>query len=328
MTRPLPRAALLVAVAAALLAPQATPTLSAAAPRPARVVEGSDGYLFIAQDWTVACQDTGQARRVATAARDLAAALEAGGREAVVVVGPDKSTVVARAVPRVVPDRTCGAASRAALWRELARTAGPAFLDLRPALAATDRRVRTYWRKDTHWTPTGGAVYARALAERLDPALAARLTTQTTTHRRAGDLARVLGRPQAEAVHGFRLVNPGVQVEELAPVDIGMGQPARRTRATPVGPGARVLPGRTVLVGDSFDAVALEQLAPLFEETLSFWPGGRDSSLPTVFRQLQGADRVVVETVERFGQRFRMFDAAAVRAARALPPRTRARPGA
>ena len=63
------------------------------------------------------------------------------------------------------------------------------------------------------------------------------------------------------------------------------------------------------------------QLAPLLEETVSFWPGGPDSSLPTVFRQLRDADRVAVETVERFGQRFRMFDAAAVRAARALPPR-------
>ncbi|MCW2614259.1 MAG: hypothetical protein JWN08_1253, partial [Frankiales bacterium] len=39
----------------------------------ARVVRGTDSHLFIAQDWTVACQDAGRGLRVATAARDLAA---------------------------------------------------------------------------------------------------------------------------------------------------------------------------------------------------------------------------------------------------------------
>ena len=83
-----------------------------------------------------------------------------------------------------------------------------------------------------------------------------------------------------------------------------------------------MLPGRTVLVGDSFDDVAVEQLAPLFEEALFFWPGSVGSSLPTISAQLVGADRVVLETVERFAQRFRMFDPEAVAAVRALPPRS------
>lgn len=285
-----------------------------------RVVEGSDGNLFIAQDWTVPCQDAGQAGRVAAAVRDLGAAFTAGGREAVVTVAPDKSTVRAREAPRVAPVRACGDAARAALWGALA-SAGPVFLDLRPDLLEADERLPTYWRTDTHWTPTGGAVYARALAGHLDPTLADRLTTRPQTQRRDGDLARAVGRPDDERVRGQRLVNPGVRVEELPRPDIGMGQPARRTRATRVQPGARVLPGRTVLVGDSFDDVAVEQLAPLFEEALFFWPGGNDSSLPTISAQLVGADRVVLETVERFAQRFRMFDPEAVEAVRRLPPR-------
>ncbi|MCW2606110.1 MAG: hypothetical protein JWO60_803, partial [Frankiales bacterium] len=217
-----------------------------------------------------------------------------------------------------LPDAACAAASREAAWRAL--TPGPDFLDLRPALRAADRSVQTYWRKDTHWTPSGGAVYARALAERLDPGLARRLRTAPVTWSRPGDLARVLGRDDAESVPGVQLVNPGVRVEELPSQDIGMGQPARRTRAV-VSPGGRVLPGLTVFVGDSFDAVAVEQLAPLFEETLFFWPGLQDSSLPTIVPQLARGDRVVVETVERFTQRFRMFDDDALAAVRALPRR-------
>ncbi|MCW2778946.1 MAG: hypothetical protein JWN17_2671, partial [Frankiales bacterium] len=297
-----------------------TPTTTPAAPTPPpsgnpRVVQGGARYLFIAQDWTVPCQDTGQAVRVARNARALAAALEQGGRPAVVTIGPDKSTVVARQVPATVPEQRCAEASRAAVWRELTRSAGPSFLDLRPALTTADRSVQTYWRKDTHWTPSAGAVYARALAQRFDPALAARLTTRSGTATRHGDLARVLSRDDAETVRTRELVNPDVRVEELPRQDIGMGQGARRTRAVP-GPTGRVVPGLTVLVGDSFDDTAVEQLAPLFEQALFFWPGLQNSSLPTIMKQVARADRVVVETVERFDQRYRMFDDAAVQAAR------------
>ncbi|MCU1693615.1 MAG: hypothetical protein JWM64_2706 [Frankiales bacterium] len=318
MTPRLRAAAVAVGLAVAVLAPLTRD--AGAASDSGRVVEGSDRYLYIAQDWTVACQDRGRARHVAGNVAALAAALQAGGREVVVVVGPDKSTTVDEHVPARPPEQACAGASRAALWQELTARGGPSFLDLRPALREADRDVQTYWRKDTHWTPTAGTVYARQLARRLDPVLALRLQTRPATYSRHGDLARVLGRDDAETVQGLQLINPGVRVQELSRADIGMGQPARRTRAV-VSPGGRVLAGRTVLVGDSFDDTALEQLAPLFEETLAFWPGLHDSSMPTIMAQLRTADRVVVETVERFGQRYRMFDDEAVRAARRLPRR-------
>lgn len=284
------------------------------------MVVGSDRWLFIAQDWTVACQDRGQAVRVGRAARDLARALEAGGREAVVTVGPDKSTPYARHVPATAPRRACGEASRAAVWRELTTTARTGFLDLRPALATASRRTQTYWRKDTHWTPTGGAVYARELARRFDPALAARLRTRPATHAQDGDLARVLQEPEAETVRGEQLVNPGVTVLELPYTPVGTTHPARRT-VTVRQPGARVLPGRTLLLGDSFNGTALEQLAPLFEEAVFVYPGERGSDVAPVAVQVQLADRVVVEVVERFVQRYRMFEPDAVAAVRAVPPR-------
>ncbi len=299
-------------------APLSAPTgpLRDASPNP-RVVEGADGYLFVAQDWTVACQDSGQAARVGRNAQALARAVRASGRDVVVTVGPDKSSILSPALPSTLPRQDCGTASRAAAW--VALTAGPDFLDLRPALRAADRSVPVYWRKDTHWTPSGGAVYARALAERFDPALARRLQTVPASWSRAGDLARVLGRDDAETVDGVQLVNPGVRVQELPGAEIGMGRPARHTRAVVSGSG-RVLPGLTVLVGDSFDDVAVEQLAPLFHEALFFWPGLQDSSLPTIVPQLAHGNRVVVETVERFAQRFRLFDDEAVAAVARMEP--------
>lgn len=292
----------------------------ASAPGSARVVVGSGGWLFIAQDWTVACQDAGRARPVATAVRDLAAALAAGGRRTVVTVGPDKSTPLAARVPAGVTKKACGDASRAALWRELGSTAGPAFLDLRPSLRLATAQAQTYWRNDTHWTPTAGAVYARELARRLDPALVPRLQATTRTYTRSGDLARVLGRPAAESVVALQVVNPGVRVRELPQEDIGLAVPARHTTAV-LQPGARVVPGRTVFVGDSFDDTALEQLAPLFADAVFFWPGDDPADVPTVVRLLRDADTVVLETVERFAQRSTVLTQAAVGEARRLPPR-------
>ncbi|MCW2778018.1 MAG: hypothetical protein JWN17_1743 [Frankiales bacterium] len=299
----------------------AGPTSAAPSARDrARVAVGADGYLYIAQDWTVACQDRGQAARVGAAARDLTEALRTSGRQVVVVLGPNKSTTVARHVPAAAPARDCGDAARAAVWRALTTTARSGFLDLRPALATADRQVQTYWRKDTHWTPTGGAVYARQLARRLDPQLAKGLTTRPVTYTRDGDLAQVLQQPSHETVRGLQLVNPGVTVQELPYTDVGTEHPARRTVAL-AAPGARVVPGRTLLIGDSFDSTALEQLAPLFAQTEFLYPGESGSDIAPVVRQVEQADTVVIEVVERFAERYRMFDPDAVAAVQAVPPR-------
>ncbi len=283
-------------------------------------MRGTDGYLFIAQDWTVACQDSGQSERVASAVHDLAAALRAGGHRAVVTVAPDKSTPHARRVPASAPRKECGDASRAALWRALTTKGGPDLLDLRPALADADRVRQTYWRKDTHWSPNGAAVYARRLAARLDPALARGLTSMPARWSRDGDLARVLDEPEGETVTGEQIVNPGVRVVELPYTDVGTEHPARRTVAF-AGPTSRVIPGRTLFIGDSFNGTALEQLAPLFAETVFLYPGEQGSDIDPVAAQIEQADLVVVEVVERFAQRYRMFDRDAVDAVQAAAPR-------
>ncbi len=310
-------------VPAALLALLAVvPARAADAPTPPpKVVVGSGGWLYISQDWRVACQDAGNDRRVAEAASALVSALERGGRRAVVVVGPDKSTVVRSPLPATgVPDRACGDAARARAWSALSRSRG--FLDLRPALASASRgTLPTYWRKDTHWTPTGGAVFARALAERLDPALGRRVALRPGTYSRDGDLARDLGLPSGETVRGAQLVNPYVTGVDEGYWLVGMPQAALVSR-TVVQPGGRVVPGRTVVLGDSFTGTAYASLRPLFEEGVYFHPGyGRDDLGP-VLAQLVNADTVVVEVVERFDQRYRMFEADAVEAVRALPPRS------
>lgn len=318
MRSPLPRRALVAVLGLALLV-GAVP--ASAAGDPSRVVRGSDGWLFIAQDWSVPCQYRGQAAATAARAKGFVDAVQASGRDATFLLGPDKGTARRGNVPATAPERACGETEKAAVWRELQARLGPDLLDLRRPLAAAGARWQTYWRQDTHWTPTAGTVYAREVAARLDLVLARRLRLEPAEFTRRGDLADVLGIPGSERVTGVRLVNPGVRVTELPRGDRGIGQGARQFTATPTVETARVVPGRTLFLGDSFDGTVVTQLAPLFEHSTFLWPDGRTTPQQLLDR-IALADRVVVERVERFSATWRPYDADVVRALRALPRRS------
>ena len=290
-----------VLATAALLTGTAAAAPSAADRR--RVVVGTDGYLFIAQDWTAPCQTAARATEAGRQMGRVATALRASGRGVTLLIAPDKSTVrTGNVVAGRVPDKACADRAKAALWAAAAQDAD--LLDLRRPLSAAGSRWQTYWRKDTHWTPTASGVYGKQLAKRLDPLLPSLLQDQTTTFRRTGDLARVLQQPDGETVQGLRLVNPGVSVRELARRDVGFVSMVRTTTATPA-PFGRVVPGTTVFVGDSMDDVSVEQLAPLFAKAVFVWVLPNEPLGP-VLAELQDADRVVVETVERFAANSRL----------------------
>lgn len=311
------RSRTVVGVAAALVC-AVLGTSAGAAPSPQaskRVVVGTDGYLFSSQDWTVPCQDAATTVDTAQLLVELGDALRDSGRRAVVTVGPDKSTVMTGQVPAQVPVKECHASQHSAYWGTA--TSSPQFLDLRRPLQQAARTQQVYYRKDTHWSHNGDAVYARSLAQRFDPVLALALRTRTTTGTVKGDLASVLGLPAHETVQGQSVLNPRVAVQELPERDIGLIVPVKTFRAT-AALGGRVLPGRTVFVGDSFTAVALGQLAQLSEETVFVWT---DNSAPLqpMLDEIAKGDRVVVEVVERLSTRFRMFRPDVVEGARRLP---------
>lgn len=320
------RSRAVVGVALALVCAALGTTAGAAAgPKTStRVVVGSDGYLFSAQDWTVPCQDAPTAVQTARLLVELGDGLRDSGRHAVVTVGPDKSTVMTSHVPAAVPARECHASQHSAFWGTA--TSSPQFLDLRRPLQQAGQRTQVYYRKDTHWSHDGDAVYARALAQRFDPVLALALRTRTTTGTVRGDLASVLGLPAHETVQGQSVLNPRVAVQELPQRSIGLVVPVRTFRAT-AALGGRVLPGRTVFVGDSFTAVALHQLAQLSQETVFVWT---DNSAPLqpMLDEMATGDRVVIEVVERLSTRFRMFRPDVVEGVRRLPWRVVPQPAA
>lgn len=311
--------ALLCTALGGTVASAATP--SAAARK--QVVIGSDGYLFSSQDWRVPCQDAATSPASAQALVDVAAALKASGRTPVVLLGPDKSTILTGNLPATLPDKACHAAQHAAFWKKA--TSSPAFLDLRAPLQDAAKTRQVYYRKDTHFAHGGDTVYTRTLLRRLDPVLALQQASTPQPGTVRGDLATVLGIPPYETVTEGSNVNPGVRVTENPERKIGLIVPVRSFSATPTVATGRVLPGRTVFVGDSFTAVALSQLAQLSQETVFVWTDSTAPLQPMLDEIAQG-DRVVIEVVERFSTRYRMFRPDVVQGLRSLPPRRPALP--
>ena len=190
------------------------------------------------------------------------------------------------------------------------------MLDLRGPLRDASAGEQTYWRLDTHWSPTGASVYGREVAARFDPSMTLAAGTERGTYRRAGDLADTLGRPETEEISALTTTNTGVGFHELPQRNVGLRNLVRHTVAD-VRPGGRVVPGRTVFVGDSMTAIGVEQLAPFYEDAVYVWAIPGDPLQP-VLDALEPADRVVLESIERVGWSFRMIDADVAPAVRGL----------
>ncbi|MCW2607044.1 MAG: hypothetical protein JWO60_1737, partial [Frankiales bacterium] len=126
--------------------------------------------------------------------------------------------------------------------------------------------------------------------------------------------------PGTERVPGYRAVNPGVQVSELGRGDAGLGMGSRHFMATPTVDTGRVVPGRTLFIGDSMDGTVAPEIAPGFRDSTFLWPDGETDAQALVDR-IADFDRVVVMRVERFSAQWRPYDPDVLDALRTLPRR-------
>ena len=163
----------------------------------AAVRPGCAGWLFLTEElrpWPGG--DADLAARAAGVLR-VAARLRGLGVRLVVAVSPDKALVEA--------GRLCGApysaqsSGRLARFTGLLAAGGVAAVDLLTPLRAGD----TYLRSDSHWTPEGAGLAARAIAAAVGDAGLARTEGIRTgvgePSPRAGDLLRLMSLEQAPA---------------------------------------------------------------------------------------------------------------------------------
>lgn len=296
--------------------------------RPARALEGRDGFLFLEEELQRACErPVGEVAAVARL-RAFADAVEASGRRAVVLVAPDKSAVLGDLLPARYPQRDCAPRGQAALGRALGAQRDPRVVALREPVAALRRTLparEVFYRTDTHWTQRGAFPYVRAVVRgaRGDAAVAARGRDLVEAAPRdfVGDLTRVQGDPRVtrERVFVVRRAGGGRVQREAVTV---AGIAGQRTRIE--GGQAPVVQGRTLLLADSFGLTVPDLLPPYFADlTALSWGSGQAATLRDA---IAGADTVVLQIVEREVVRQAAFDGPGLlseellASVRALPP--------
>jgi hypothetical protein len=155
-----------------------------------------------------------------------------------------------------------------------------------------------YFTQDSHWTPTTAMPAIGALVESLAPGVwdPAEITVDGTT-RFPMELARLMGKPRNANVPRY-IIRPTVTVEHSV-----VPTPFELTNARDIGvyttePSAKVVPGTTLVVYDSFFNINRSRIVPWFERTIWIHAGDlRDH--PEIADLLPRIDTIVLARVER-----------------------------
>ncbi|ONI82705.1 hypothetical protein ALI22I_38695 [Saccharothrix sp. ALI-22-I] len=260
-----------------------------------KVIEGTDGWLYLGYDVLGACLPERPMDDVIGAMKELRAAVESSGREFVLVVAPDKTTMVPEHLPAEFVGAKCLKDAHDTFWRRAVEE-GEA-LDIRPALrVAADRRgAPVYPSTDTHWTYEGGLAMTRALAEEVEPGVTASWkATPATVVRRDADLPPLLGKTGDNPLQTYDLAPDGKTVQSRT-VDKAFREPLRLTGAT----GKGVVKAKVGMVADSFTLFATQYLTGGFADLTVVHSDTAGTSVAEVADVLVDSDVVVIQAAER-----------------------------
>lgn len=273
-----------------------------------KVIEGKDGWLFSGDDVAKACAPAMPVDQIMAGFQKLSDAAVKSGRKIVIMIAPDKSSAHPELLPDPLLGQKCMTEQRNAFCAAARNLRGVTLLDPSKDLAAYEATVhRTAWRTlDTHWSPEGAAVGAKTLAEALDPAIAASSTiTVGAPTESLGDLTSLLGVPRSASLRSATLDRPGVEVQSggttVAPSSIpDLGYTPTTVTATSTA--APLLPGRTLVIGDSFfrtmrgDVAGMTESLTYVHNLAPDKPGGTEVTA----KALAQSDTLVYELVERY----------------------------
>jgi hypothetical protein len=254
------------------------------------VVIGRDGWLYLDQEFELACHPGLSVGDALASARRLSEIVSRSGRRLVIGVAPDKSSVVPQFVPDEYALKGCAERARAGRLAALRASSLPALVDLRAALDAEQRRsgVPIYLEADTHWTDLGSTVAARSVAATVDPGLnKGTRVVRLPDRSQPEDLAFLIGDTQPRAERHYEIVRDGVAAEEVR-------VPGGRRSVARTGAGeARLYRPVTLLLGDSFARRSFGQFSQFFAD-LTFLPVDTPKRGPARL-----SDRVLIGQIAR-----------------------------
>lgn len=242
---------------------------------PASVKTGRAGWFYIDTEFEYAC-DTTPNRAILQRWGKVVRAIRASGRPAVMLVPPAKSSVYPEYLPDEYPFDHCALEGKERFWRLLSDK-GPhlGVIELRSKLL----RLKAYAgdalfpRKDFHWSSLGALTMVKASLDVIGAGV--RLDPNEIVNRGSvsyqGDLTKLRGQPESDKR-----------------VEYGIERP----------PGAPRVPGRTLLICDSFAGRWLRLFKPYFEHIRPAAFSGK-AALETI-EAIKRSDRVIIESMEVF----------------------------
>jgi hypothetical protein len=233
---------------------------------------GRGGWSFIDIEFEYACDDSISNETVLDRWGKLVHVVREGGGKAMLFVVPEKASVYPEHLPEKYPFDHCALSAKEKLWRRLSKD-GPALgiHELRSELLRlkADAGDRLYERKDFHWTTLGALVLVKASLDALGEGV--RLDSNEIVARgvsRDGGTDAVARRSAA----GKNLEYDIVRAD-----------------------GAPLVPGRTLLVCDSFAYRWMRLFKPYFENVryISLYEDAHD-----IADAIRRSDRVIFEAEE------------------------------
>ena len=264
------------------------------------VIRGTGEWLFAREELVPVCTFT--PAQIAAQLDTTAAAFTAAGQEFRFVLAPDKHVIYPdMRRPNDGLARPCTDVARPAMQAALDQRAAFAidgWAALAAARAAAPGGPTLYYTQDTHWTPTGAVADIRQLALSLGPTIWSDADVVDGGSRKVVmDLARQIGIPNQETVPDPR-IRPGVKVTQTTvavPVKVNNARAVYEFTASGDRP---LLPGRTVVIYDSFFGLNMARVSSLFADSVWIHEGDLLNH-PELATLLGPFDRVILERVER-----------------------------
>lgn len=259
------------------------------------VIVGRDAWLFLAGEIRPKC--LWHSDEILQTWDSFAAALARDGIDARFAIVPDKHVAYPEMLPSAIhPDDPCTTGERPAM--EVGMRERPTTVDLwAPVLGAPKSDVPLYFERDSHWTETGAMPAIRALVESLEPGLwDSAPPAQAGPQTFVGDLSLMVGLPSSQRAPTFE--RPGVSLSRTTVPTSLDARGQRPVQRFTTGGTQAVVPGRTLILYDSFFGKVQDDVASWFAE--SVWLHIDDLSLHSdVVGDLPPFDRVVLARTER-----------------------------
>ena len=232
-----------------------------------RVLEGSDGFLFLKDAFDAACNGHGTPESVTANVKRFADIIQRSGRKIVVTIAPDKSSVLLDKLPKDNPQSECHRLHQDQQWKALADAQIPGYIDMRSVLREEVAKYRRplFFRQDSHWNMEGSLPVVRQVVNYFSPNIwkASDVTFNGLTEY-LGDLEGMRGGTKMDETPIFGISRDQIKIAKSE--NDAAYAPGHRRLSQMSGPDGSLIKGKTLLLFDSFGMAAIEQIVPYFED--------------------------------------------------------------